>query len=181
MKINSTKLKDVYVVDAEPREDSRGSFARWFGTKELAAIIGSRPIVQVNHSINKKTASIRGMHFQKEPHAEVKFVRCIKGKVWDVALDLRAGSKTFLQYHAEELSAENNKMLVIPEGCAHGFQVLQPGSELLYLHTGSYEPSSEGGVNYADPKAAIQWPLPVGEISDRDAKYPFLSDDFQGL
>ncbi len=181
MKINDTPLKKVHVVDASPIADTRGSFARWFCARELEPLLELREITQINHSKTVKVGSIRGMHMQKSPHAEMKFIRCIKGKVLDVALDVRSGSPTFLQWHAQELSAENNKMMVIPEGCAHGFQVLEPDSELLYLHTAYYEPSSEFGINYADPKANIKWPLPVGDISDRDASYPLLSVDFRGF
>ncbi len=181
MKINDTPLKKVHVVDASPIADARGSFARWFCARELEPLLELREITQINHSKTLKVGSIRGMHMQKSPHAEMKFIRCIKGKVWDVALDVRAGSPTFLQWHAQELSAGNNRMMVIPEGCAHGFQVLEPDSELLYLHTAYYEPSSEFGINYADPKINIKWPLPVGDLSDRDASYPLLTADFRGF
>jgi dTDP-4-dehydrorhamnose 3,5-epimerase len=181
MKIINTPLQKVHIVDASPITDSRGSFARWFCARELEALLEIREIVQINHSKTLRAGSIRGMHMQKAPYAEMKFVRCIKGKVWDVALDVRAGSPTFLQWHGQELSADNNKMMVIPEGCAHGFQVLEPGSELLYLHTAYYEPSSEFGMNYADSAIGITWPLPVGEISDRDASYPLLDDRFKGF
>ena len=121
------------------------------------------------------------MHFQKGAHAETKFVRCLRGRVWDVALDLRAGSPTFLKWYGTELAPTSNAMIVIPEGCAHGFQVLEEDSELLYLHTAFYEPSSEGGVNYADPLAGIVWPLDATDISDRDKNYPLLDNTFRGF
>ena len=181
MKISDTKLQGVHVVENTVLGDVRGSFTRWFCPKELSKILGDRSIKQVNHSVTAKKGSIRGMHFQKSPHAEMKFVRCIRGRVLDVALDLRPSSKTFLQYHAEELSPDKNKMLVIPEGCAHGFQILEDNTELLYLHTGFYEPASEGGINYADPLTAIKWPLPVADISDRDANYSLLDKSFKGF
>ena len=108
-------------------------------------------------------------------------VRCIRGRVWDVAVDLRKGSQTFLQWHAQELSASNALMLVIPEGCAHGFQVLEPDSELLYLHTASYTPSAEGGLRFDEPVLNSSWPLPVADLSDRDTGHPFLNKKFQGI
>jgi dTDP-4-dehydrorhamnose 3,5-epimerase len=121
------------------------------------------------------------MHFQYPPHAETKFISCNKGRVWDVAVDLRLGSPTFLQWHAEELSSQNRRMLIIPEGCAHGFQALDPDSELLYFHTNFYTPESEGGVLYDDPQLGITWPLPITNLSTRDQEYPLISKDFNGI
>lgn len=181
MKIIDTPIAGVKIVESEPRADHRGSFARWYCEKELAPVLDDRRIVQINHSKTLKTGSIRGMHFQKAPHAEMKFIRCLRGRVWDVALDLRAGSPTLLQYHAVELTPASNRMFVIPEGCAHGFQVLEDDCELLYLHTAFYEPSSEGGVHYADPRANIAWPLPAGDLSERDKTYPPLDSGFGGF
>ncbi len=181
MKIIDTHIAGVKLVESAPLIDARGSFTRWFCEKELAPVLGDRKIVQINHSRTLKTGSIRGLHFQKSPHAEMKFIRCLRGRVWDVALDLRANSPTFLKYHAQELTPASNYMFVIPEGCAHGFQVLEEGSELLYLHTAFYEPSSEGGVNYADARVNIAWPLPPADLSDRDKNYPFLDPTFKGL
>ena len=125
--------------------------------------------------------AVRGLHFQHPPHAEMKLVRCLKGKVWDVAVDLRAGSSTFMQWHAEEMSPKNSRMLVIPEGCAHGFQVLEKNSELLYLHTSFYAPGFEGGVLFSDPRLNISWPLPVTDLSERDRHHPLIAPDFMGL
>ena len=121
------------------------------------------------------------MHFQKKPHAEMKLIRCLKGRVWDVAVDLRANSPTFLKWHAEELTAENAKLLVIPEGCAHGFQVLEAESQLLYLHTSFYTPEAEGGVIYNDSQLAISWPLSITDLSERDMLLPSISPDSTGL
>ena len=111
----------------------------------------------------------------------MKLVRCLKGAVWDVAVDLRSGSPTFLRWHAEELTAHNARMLVIPEGCAHGFQVLEADSELLYLHTAAYAVDAEGGVAYDDPRLAIQWPHPVAELSDRDRNHAPIAPEFAGI
>ncbi len=113
---------------------------------------------------------MRGVHFQKAPHAEMKLVRCLKGKVWDVAVDLREGSPTQYQWHAEILSGENYKMMVIPEGFAHGFQTIEPDSELLYLHTEYYHPESEGGLHPLSERLGISWPLDITQLSERDMK-----------
>jgi dTDP-4-dehydrorhamnose 3,5-epimerase len=125
--------------------------------------------------------AVRGLHFQHAPHAEMKLVRCVKGRVWDVALDLRKGSPTFLQWHAQELTPNNSLMLIIPEGCAHGFQVLDPDSELLYLHTASYMPTTEGGIRFDDPAVKIAWPLPVADLSERDKQHPYINEHFFGI
>ena len=181
MKLNNTALAGLMVADTTRMGDARGSFARLFCARELEAALGARRIAQVNQSHTAEPGTVRGMHFQRAPHAEMKLVRCLKGRVWDVALDLRAGSPTFLQWHAEELSPDNARMMVIPEGFAHGFQVLEPDSELLYLHTEFYTPASEAGVRCTDPRIAIDWPLPVIGLSPRDAGHPLLTTDFSGL
>ena len=181
MKITPTRLHDVMVVETPPLTDDRGAFSRLFCTNELTDIIGQRRIVQINHSRTHAPGAVRGLHYQRPPRAEMKFVRCIRGRVWDVVVDLRAGSPTFLQWHAEELSAGSSRMLIVPEGCAHGFQVLDPDSEMLYLHTAFYEPSFEGGLHCNDPRVAITWPMPVTELSGADSSRPFISEDFSGL
>jgi dTDP-4-dehydrorhamnose 3,5-epimerase len=181
MKIQDTKIAGVHVVTGEPRGDHRGTFMRLFCENELKPVIGARTIKQINHSRTEAVGAVRGMHFQKKPHAEMKMVRCIKGRVFDVSVDLRRHSPTFLHWHAEELSAENTKMMVIPEGCAHGFQVLEGGSELLYLHTAFYDPSAEGGVAWNDPALGIAWKLAVTDLSERDRAHLPITDDFKGL
>lgn len=181
MILTSTPLPGVMVVTSSPHIDSRGSFARLFCERELAGVLGERRIVQINHSRTSTVGAIRGMHFQRLPDAEMKLVRCLKGRVWDVAVDLRADSPTFLKWHAAELAPENARMLVIPEGCAHGFQVLEPESELLYLHTACYTPEAEGGVRHDDPRLGIAWPLPVTDISPRDMGHPLVGPDFSGV
>jgi dTDP-4-dehydrorhamnose 3,5-epimerase len=184
MNISPTRIPGVVVIEAPLREDERGSFGRLFCEQELASVLGDRRIVQVNHSRTRTAGAIRGLHFQREPHAEMKFVRCLKGRVWDVAVDLRAGSPTFLQWHAVELSPVNANMVVIPEGCAHGFQALEADSELLYLHTAPYTPDAEGGVAWNDPRIAIAWPKSLtasAGMSARDRALPQLPADFLGL
>src|SRR5262245_5988985 len=181
MRITPAPIGGVAVVEMEPCRDNRGTFTRLFCPTELREIIGTRQIAQINRSHTNSVGAVRGLHYQRSPFAEIKLVSCLKGRVWDVAVDLRAGSRTFLQWHAEELTAQNYRMLVIPEGCAHGFQVLEPDSELLYLHTAFYNSTSEGGVTPTDPRLRVQWPLPVVDLSDRDRSHPMLADDFTGL
>ena len=129
----------------------------------------------------KMNMAVRGMHYQNPPYAEMKLVRCIKGRVWDVAIDLRAGSPTFLKWHAEELTPQNARMLIIPEGFAHGFQVLEADSELLYLVTEYFSAKAEGGIAHNDPLLKINWPLPVSVLSDRDEQHPPISSKYSGV
>jgi dTDP-4-dehydrorhamnose 3,5-epimerase len=177
----TTNISELCTADPQPVSDHRGAFARWFCQAELAEVIGSRSIVQINHSRTIKVGAVRGLHFQYPPHAEMKLIRCLRGRVFDVAVDLRQNSPTFLQWHAEELSNENQRMIVIPEGFAHGFQVLEANAELLYLHTAMYQKDSEGAVRYDDPVIGIDWPLPVTDVSERDRNYPLLSPSFFGV
>lgn len=181
MNIRPTPLEGVLLVDTARRLDQRGAFARFFCDQELAAVLGPRQVVQINHSSTWEIGAVRGLHYQYPPHAEMKFVRCLRGRVWDVAVDLRRSSPSFLKWHAEELSPEHATMLVIPEGCAHGFQVLEAESELLYLHTAHYEKSAEGGVRHDDPRLGIHWPLPVTDLSERDRSHPLLDTTFPGV
>ena len=181
LKISGAGLAGVHVVDATPYADDRGSFARWFCARELVDVLAGRPIVQINHSRTVRVGAVRGLHFQHPPHGEMKLIRCLRGRVFDVAVDLRADSPTFLRWHAEELSADNARMVVIPEGFAHGFQTLEPNSRLLYLHTASYAPSAEGGVRFDDPMVDIAWPRDPVDLSSRDASHPLLKSGFEGI
>lgn len=169
------------VVTSQAHADHRGSFQRLYCDSELGDILSGRRVVQANYSRTTKQGAVRGMHFQLAPHADMKLVRCQRGRVWDVVVDLRIGSATFLHWHAVELSSANALMFVIPEGCAHGFQVLEPDSELLYLHTAHYAPQAEGGIRHDDPRVGIQWPLPVADMSQRDRSHPLLTSDFLGI
>jgi len=181
MKIVQTDIPSLFVVETTPHADVRGAFARLYCERELSQLIGERQIVQVNHSRTTTVGAIRGMHFQFSPYAEMKLVRCVKGRVWDVVVDLRQNSTSFLQWHAEELSSNNARMVVIPEGFAHGFQVIEPDSELLYLHTAFYNPEAEGGLRYDDPLLGIRWPLTVTDISARDSSHRQIDSKFQGF
>ena len=180
MNILPTPIPGLMTADATPYVDARGAFARLYCERELSELIGPRRIVQINQSRTLAVGAVRGMHYQHPPHAEMKLVRCLKGRVWDVAVDLRMHSSTFLCWHAEELTAENGRMMVMPEGFAHGFQVIEP-SELLYLHTAFYQPGAEGALRYDDPRLAISWPLDVTDLSERDAKHPLVDSNFLGL
>jgi dTDP-4-dehydrorhamnose 3,5-epimerase len=181
MEILTTPIEGVVIVKTTKYNDKRGMFFRAYCQNELAEIIGLRNIVQINISQTHAVGAVRGMHYQRPPQAEMKLIRCIRGKVWDVVVDLRAESTTYLQWHAEELSVLNSKMLVIPEGCAHGFQVFEEDSELLYLHTACYCPEVEGGVRYNDPRINIQWPLTITDISERDLNHTLINNLFEGI
>ncbi|MBN1974468.1 MAG: dTDP-4-dehydrorhamnose 3,5-epimerase [Sedimentisphaerales bacterium] len=181
MKVSATSLKGLYLIETNLINDERGYFMRLFCRNELGELLGDRIIKQVNHSCTKQAGSIRGMHFQYQPKAEAKFVRCLKGRVFDAAIDLRQGSETFLQWYGCELSVNNRKMLFIPEGFAHGFQTLEENSEMLYLHTEFYSSTHEGGIRYNDNRVEIEWPISVTEVSERDRQHPLLSADFDGI
>ncbi|OBH66132.1 dTDP-4-dehydrorhamnose 3,5-epimerase [Mycobacterium colombiense] len=181
MKILDTPLAGLKIAQSVPHRDTRGAFTRLFCAEELEPVLGKRQIVQINHSRTSSVGGVRGMHFQHPPHAEMKMIRCLRGRVVDVAVDVRAGSATFLQWYAQELAQDDAQMLIIPEGFAHGFQVLEPESELLYLHTAFYNPSSEGGLRHDDPRLAITWPLPPQDLSPRDLSHPLLGADFTGV
>lgn len=181
MKVEPTPIAGALVVTGQALADHRGAFQRLYCDRELAGVLAGRQIVQINHSRTTQVGAVCGMHYQLPGDAEMKLVRCLRGHVWDVAVDLRAGSPTFLRWHAVELSADNGRMFVIPEGCAHGFQVLAPESELLYLHTAHYAPKSEGGIRHDDPAVDIDWPLPVADLSQRDRAHPLLSSDYSGI
>jgi dTDP-4-dehydrorhamnose 3,5-epimerase len=181
VKLIPTSIAGVYIVETLAFSDKRGAFSRLFCKSQLANPLGARHIQQINHSLTTAVGAIRGLHFQNPPHSEMKMVRCLRGRIWDVAVDLRESSETFLQWHAQELSERNALMMVIPEGCAHGFQVLEQNSELLYFHTANYTPSVEGGLRFDDPALNIPWPLPITDVSERDKHHPLISKNFLGI
>ena len=143
--------------------------------------ISNISIEQINHSVTKDKGTVRGMHFQYEPNAEVKMVKCIRGKVFDVVIDIRKDSKTFLKHFSIELTAKNQKMIYIPKGFAHGFQTLEDDTELLYLHSTIYTPINEGALNVIDPLLNIKWPLDIINLSSRDSEHKFLDNNFKGI
>ena len=174
--LRRTLIMGVFELLSKPFADHRGAFLNAFRAQELSFLgsWGDRGIAQVNLSRTETEGTIRGLHMQVALHSEAKLVRCLRGRVWDVAVDLRHDSSTYGLWHGVELSPDQGNALLIPEGCAHGFQVLEPGSELLYLHSGAWETEAETGVRWDDPQLAIAWPLPVAHLSDRDRHLPFL-------
>ncbi len=179
--ITQLPLPGLYAADRRKVGDSRGFLARIFCAEDLSAGGWVKPIAQINHTFTAHRGTVRGMHFQRPPHAEMKLVTCLRGEVWDVALDLRSGSPTFLQWHAERLSPENGRAMVIPEGFAHGFQTLTDDAELLYCHSEPYVAAAEAGVSPTDVMYSIRWPLPITELSARDAGHPLLTTEFAGV
>lgn len=168
MIFTETKLKGAFTVDIEPREDSRGFFARAFCQKEFETHGLKAVIAQANVAFNHKKGTVRGMHFQFPPAAETKLVRCTRGAILDIIVDLRPESSTFLQHIAVELSEDNYRALYVPERFAHGYQALRDNTETSYQVGEFYTPGSEGGLLYNDPRLGLEWPLPVSVISDKD-------------
>jgi dTDP-4-dehydrorhamnose 3,5-epimerase len=179
--VYDTPLAGLKLIERKLIGDARGFLARMFCAEDLSMAGWHAGIAQINHTLTEARGTVRGMHFQRSPHMEMKLVSCLRGVVWDVAVDLRAGSPTFLNWHAVELSATNHCALLIPEGFAHGFQTLTDDCELLYMHSAAYVPDAEGGVQAQDPALAISWPLPITEISTRDAQHALLTQEFTGL
>lgn len=176
MIFTETKLRGAYIIDIERREDSRGFFARVFCQNEFADH-GLKPIIaQANVAYNRKKGTVRGMHFQFPPASETKLVRCTRGAILDIIVDLRPESPTYLQHIAVELSAENSRALYVPERFAHGYQALADDTETSYQVGEFYTPGSEGGLFYNDPQLGLHWPLPVSVISDKDKIWKPLSE-----
>lgn len=179
--ISDTPIPGLKVIERNPQGDSRGFLARIFCADQIKTAGWHKPIAQINQTLTKKRGTVRGMHFQTPPYAEMKLISCLQGEIWDVAIDLRKNSKTYLRWHAEKLSSDNNRALLIPEGFAHGFQTLSDNCELLYLHSAPYFRESEGGIHPKDPRLAIPWPLSFNEISSRDAEHPLVDSKFKGI
>ena len=179
--IENTPIDGLPIIQRQPIGDDRGYLERLFCSDELDALIGKCSIVQINHTQTTKAGTVRGMHFQYPPHAETKLVSCLRGEVFDVAVDLRECSPTFLHWHGEVLSENNHRTFCIPEGFAHGFQTLTKDCELIYFHTASYAPNAEAALNALDPLLAIDWPLSITELSLRDQKHAMLTPNFLGL
>lgn len=179
--LEQTPIAGLQVIQRKPMGDERGYLERLFCAGDLEPLIGDRGIVQINHTLTVKSGVVRGVHYQNPPHAEMKLVSCLKGEVYDVAVDLRKDSPTFLKWHAAILSEENHRSFAIPEGFAHGFQTLTDNCELIYLHTSAYMPEAEAGLDALDPLVGIKWPLPVTERSARDQAHSSMNVDFLGL
>lgn len=181
LEIVDTPLEGLKVIRRRLHTDQRGFLARVYSDGELAAAGWRKRIAQINHSVTRGPGTVRGMHFQRGEHVEMKLVTCLRGAVWDVAVDLRPDSPTYLRWHAVEISESNGRALLIPEGFAHGFQVQSAECDLLYLHSTAHAPHAEAGVNPRDPRLAIDWPLPITLLSERDTAHPMIDERFEGL
>jgi dTDP-4-dehydrorhamnose 3,5-epimerase len=179
--LHSTPINGLQVIERQPIGDSRGLLERLFCQETLNSFLQGKTIRQINRTLTQNKGTVRGLHFQYPPFVETKIVTCLKGQVWDLAVDLRRGSSTFLQFHAVLLSEDNHQSYLIPEGFAHGFQTLTPDCEMLYFHTADYNAKAEGALNACDPRLAINWPEPITERSERDTNHAMLSDDFHGM
>ena len=177
MLFHETLVRSAFLIELERRSDSRGFFSRTWCQREFAAHGLTARLAQVNLSGNLRKGTLRGMHFQREPHAEAKVVSCTRGAIYDVVLDLRSDSPTYLRWFAVELTAQNHRMLYIPEGCAHGFQTLADDTEILYLMSEFYAPTHGWGVRHDDPAFGISWPLTVECISEADQAWPNYQRD----
>jgi dTDP-4-dehydrorhamnose 3,5-epimerase len=174
-------LAGLKMVNRRRLGDPRGFLSRLFCAEELATVGWSKSIAQINYTYTAKQGTVRGLHFQRPPHSEMKLVTCIRGEVWDIAVDVRVNSLTFLQWHAEYLSAENGNAFLIPEGFAHGFQTMTDDVELIYCHSAAYCVEAEAGLNAQDPNLAIPWKKAITELSERDKNHPFIETSFTGV
>lgn len=181
LQLTELPLAGLYALQHRVHQDDRGRFARLFCEGGLQVLGQPFHVRQINQSLTRERGSVRGLHFQYPPHAESKLISCLRGAVWDVAVDLRRGSATFLHWHAERLEAGDGRSLLLPPGFAHGFQALSDEAELLYLHSADYSPEHEGALSVSDPCLAIAWPLPIRNLSARDAAHPQLDQSFQGV
>lgn len=182
LNIISTFINGLYVIEPHIYNDDRGCFYRIYCDLEVRdSTKVPIKIKQINHSITKRKGTVRGMHFQYEPNTEVKIIKCIRGHIFDVVVDIRENSPTFLKPFSIKLTDENRKMLYIPKGFAHGFQSLEDNSELIYFHSELYTPSNEGGLNVKDPLLNIEWPLDITHLSKRDQEHKFLNEKFKGI
>lgn len=179
--ITDLPLPGLKLINRQKLSDHRGFLTRLFCAEDLAQAGWHEPIAQLNHTYTAQRGTVRGMHYQRSPHAEMKLVSCLRGDAWDVAVDIRAGSPTFLRWHAEYISAANGNAMLIPEGFAHGFQAITDDVELMYCHSAVYVPEAEAGLNPRDPALAIIWPLPITGLSQRDAHHPMLNAAFAGV
>lgn len=181
MKFHEIPLRGAYIIEIEPMGDQRGKFARTFCKETFKRIGHEKEFVQFNWSLSNYKRTLRGMHYQILPAAETKLIRCIQGSVYDVIIDLRKGSDTFLTSYGIELSGENLKMMYVPEGFAHGFITLEDNSQLIYHHTNYYTPGCERAIRFDDPLVGIEWPAPPEIISEKDTGHPYLTKNFQGI
>lgn len=181
IRITDTPLPGLKLLHHQPLDDERGYLERLYCDDELQPALADRRIRQINRTLTRKTGVVRGMHYQQPPYAECKLVSCLHGAVFDVAVDLRSGSPTFLRWYGLTLSGNNGLSFMIPEGFAHGFQTLDEDCEMLYFHTAPYNAEAEDGVNACDPRLDIRWPLPIAERSNRDENHLLTGADYRGI
>lgn len=181
MKFNAATVEGGFTIDLDKREDDRGFFARYFCEDEFAAAGLEARYVQINDSYNHKKGTLRGLHYQLPPSGEVKVVRCIRGALFDVMVDMRPKSPTFKQWFGAKLTAENRRMMYVPRGFAHGFITLEDDTEALYLASASYDPIAERGLRFNDPSIGIEWPVDPVEMSEKDLSWPDLDSEYHCL
>jgi len=178
--VEETEISGLFKLPYTTKEDERGKFLKIYSEDSFSAHDIDFKIRQVNLSKTTQVGTVRGMHYQVQPHSEIKVIRCIKGKIFDVIVDVRQDSPTFLRHQAFELGESCGFALYVPAGCAHGFQVLEAPAEILYAHSQEYRPNSEHGIHPLDPGLGINWPLQVGLLSERDELFPFIEKTFKG-
>ncbi|WP_285905648.1 dTDP-4-dehydrorhamnose 3,5-epimerase family protein [Pseudodesulfovibrio pelocollis] len=181
MRFDPLPLAGAYRLEGANFADDRGWFARIYCAEELESVGLGKTISQANISMTRRKGAVRGMHYQHPPHAEAKIIRCLRGSVFDVMVDLREESETYLCWCGEVLTADSGKALLVPEGFAHGFQTLEDDTQLLYMHTEPYAPECEGGIRFDDPAVGIQWPFPPSYVSERDLKHPLIAQGYVGI
>lgn len=178
---SETSLKGLNIIQHIPFHDKRGYLERLYCSEELTHLLTNDNIVQINHTLTRRKGTVRGMHFQHPPDAETKIIRCLRGRIYDVAVDIRNSSPTFLKWHCEILSADDHKSILIPPGFAHGFQTMTDNCDLIYFHTNKFNPQAEDGIYAQDRMLDIKWPLPVSELSERDCNHVRLSSSYSGV
>ncbi len=181
MKFHKTPLDGAFTIELERRGDERGFFSRFFCEKEFAAAGLETRFPQINNSVSARKGAIRGLHYQLTPNAEVKVMRCVRGAMYDVIVDLRAGSPTYLHWFGAELTAENRTMMYVPRGFAHGFLSLTDEVEVVYMASAFYAPGSERGLRWDDPVIGIEWPIKPVEVSDKDRSWPDFDSGWHGV
>ncbi len=181
MNFQPAPIQGLWEITTTPRFDARGSLTRLYCADEFEEITPGLRFVQVNHSVTAQRGTVRGMHFQRAPALEAKLIRCLRGSVFDVIVDVRENSPTFGRWHSVELTEANQCQVLIPPGCAHGFQSLADNSQLLYQHSAAYAPFCEDGLAFDDPRVDIRWPSPITEVSERDRGFKRIGHGFEGV
>jgi len=181
IKIINTPLPGLHLLESIPIKDERGWLERIYSRDSINNLAKGKDIQQINKTLTVKRGTVRGLHFQNSPYTETKIISCIKGKIWDVAVDLRKNSPTFMNYFAVELSENQHVSVLVPEGFAHGFQSLTDNCQIIYFNTSNYNPNSEGGINALDPRISIKWPIEISFRSIRDTEHQYLKNSFSGI